>query len=196
MAETTTGEVGGGVGGVRARSRGDERRWWAGLVGSLAIVLAVALIGGALTTPGMMPEAQFGGRSFYGWLVKPTWTPPGWLFGPVWATLYVLMAIAAWRVWRARTGRGAIAEWGRARRRGLALYGVQLVLNVAWSGLFFYARRPGWALVNILALDLAVTLTLVLFWRVRRVAGLLMVPYLAWLLFATALNAAIVVLNR
>jgi len=185
------------VSGLRAASPSDERRrWWAGLVGSLAIVLAVALVGGALTMPGMMPEAAYGGRSFYGWLVKPAWTPPGWLFGPAWATLYILMAVAAWRVWRARSGRGTLATWSRARRRGLALYAVQLLLNVAWAGIFFYARRPGWALVDILALDVVVALTLVQFWRVRRVAGALLVPYLGWILFATALNAAIVVLNR
>jgi hypothetical protein len=87
MAETRTGAL-------RAASReAAERRWWAGLVGSFAIVLVVALAASALTMPGLMPEAALGGRSFYGWLVKPAWTPPVSLFGPIWAALYIMLAI-------------------------------------------------------------------------------------------------------
>ncbi len=127
-------------------------------------------------------------KTWYPGLVKPSWTPPGWLFAPVWTALYVGMAVAGWRVWRRLTGAAAFGV--------LRLYGTQLMLNAMWSVLFFGMRRPDLALVNIVGLWLLLVLALVIFWRVDRIAGILWAPYVAWVSFATALNAAIWSLNR
>lgn len=136
--------------------------------------------------------AGFGGMfspgEWYAGLQKPDFTPPNWVFGPAWTTLYTLMAVAAWLVWRARR----ITDVWPA----LAMFLVQLALNGAWSALFFGAQWPEAALVDLIALDLAVAVTVVLFWRVRRLAGVLLIPYLLWIGYATALNYGIWVLNR
>jgi tryptophan-rich sensory protein len=125
---------------------------------------------------------------WYATLIKPTWTPPEWAFGPVWTALYVLMAVAAWLVWRERAQTSiAIA---------LMLYGVQLILNVMWPALFFGFRSPGAGLVGIAMLWAAIGGTLVAFWRARRLAGWLLVPYLLWVSYAAALNWALWRLNR
>ena len=150
------------------------------LVASLALVFAVAAIGGAATTRGL--------RDWYDELDRAPWNPPGWVFGPAWTVLYVLMAVAAWLV--ARTGLDR-----REVQVALALYLAQLALNLAWSWLFFGAREPGWALVDILLLCVLVAATMVAFWRVDTTAGWLLVPYLAWIVFATSLNAWIVLKN-
>ena len=153
-----------------------SRRGLVGLAVSLGLVAVVAAVGGAVTS-GAVPE-------WYDTLPLPTWAPPRWLFGPVWSALYLAMAVAAWLVWR---------RDGLAGARGpLALYGVQLALNLGWSLVFFGLRAPLLGLLEILLLDIAVAATLVAFGRRDRVAGLLLAPYLAWALFATALNAAIV----
>lgn len=110
------------------------------------------------------------------------------MFGPAWTVLYALMAVAAWLV--ARTG---LDE--RAVQVALALYGVQLALNLAWSLLFFGARAPGWALADIVALVALVAATTIAFWRIDATAGWLLVPYLAWIVFATTLNIWIVLRN-
>ena len=114
---------------------------------------------------------------WYDSLAKPEWNPPSWIFGPVWTVLYLMMAIAAWMVWK-RNG------W----RQPIRLYFLQLVLNAAWTPIFFGAHQPGWALVDILALWIAVLLTLLTFLRVSKAAGWLLVPYLAWVTFAAFLN--------
>jgi tryptophan-rich sensory protein len=134
------------------------------------------LITFAAPMPGVLspPDAWYAG------LDKPSWNPPGWIFGPAWTLLYTLMAIAACLVWR----RGGFT----LQRGPLALYLLQLALNAAWSPLFFGAHAIGWALVDIVALWIAITLTLATFRRVSRASGLLFVPYLAWVTFATALN--------
>ncbi len=129
-----------------------------------------------------------GQGDWYAGLSKPAWNPPGWLFGPVWTTLYALMAVAAWLVWR----RGG---W-RAQRGPLGLYLVQLALNAAWTPLFFGLRWPLAGLVDIVLLLAAVVATLAAFVRVRRWAGLLLVPYLLWVSFATVLNFTLWQLNR
>lgn len=123
----------------------------------------------------------FGPDEWYTKLPKPTWTPPGWLFGPVWTFLYTAMAVAAGLV-QSRTG------W---RHPALALYAVQLVLNALWSPLFFGLHRPDLALGDIVVLWLAIVATAVAFGRIIPVAGLLFVPYVAWVTFAAVLNAAI-----
>ena len=131
--------------------------------------------------------AAVGGRflpgEWYRALDKPAWTPPGWVFGPAWTLLYLSMGVAAWLVWRERLGQRALLP--------LALFGAQLVLNGLWSWLFFGLRRPDLALADIVALWLAIAATIVAFWGVRPVAGALLLPYLAWVTFATALNADI-----
>ncbi|WP_405435873.1 tryptophan-rich sensory protein [Streptomyces avidinii] len=123
----------------------------------------------------------------YSALVRPGWAPPAWLFGPVWTVLYGMMAVAAWLVGR---------QPDRLRvRRAHVWWSVQLALNLAWTPLFFAARQFGLALLDIVLLLAALATTVVLFWRLSRTAALLLVPYLVWVAFATALNASIWQLN-
>jgi tryptophan-rich sensory protein len=151
-----------------------------GLVVFLAICFGAAGLGSALTGPAI--------ASWYAALQKPSWTPPNWLFGPVWSLLYLMMALAAWLVWR-RVGIAAAAA-------PLALFGLQLAFNVAWSGLFFALRMPGAAFAEILVLWAFILATLIAFWRVSPGAGILMAPYLAWVTLAAALNFAVWTMNR
>ncbi|MBP6876015.1 MAG: tryptophan-rich sensory protein [Candidatus Eisenbacteria bacterium] len=144
---------------------------------SLALVAAVAAYG-----------SQFSPAPWYQEIPKPSWTPPGWLFGPVWTALYLMMAFAAWLVWRTRASRAVIGP--------IAVYVLQLALNGLWSYLFFGLRRFGLALVDLVALWALIAITIVLFWRIRRLAGALLLPYLAWVTFAGFLNHAIWALNR
>lgn len=128
--------------------------------------------------------------SVSGWyrtLAKPSWTPPDWVFGPVWSALYSTMAVAGWLVWRAE---------GPTRRKALTLFGIQLGLNVAWSGCFFALRRPGLAVLNLLVLLGAIAATTHAFWRLSRFAATLMLPYLLWSTFAAVLNSSIWWMNR
>ncbi|MGI5860644.1 MAG: TspO/MBR family protein [Myxococcales bacterium] len=148
-----------------------------GLLGFLAVTFAIGF-GGAALAPGA------GVGTWYESLPKAPWNPPGWIFGPVWTALYVLMSVAAWLVWRAR---GSL----RAVSFPLSLYALQLVLNGLWTLLFFGQQLVVAALVDIVALLVAIAVTLGAFWRVRRAAGALLVPYLAWVAFATSLNAYI-----
>ncbi len=146
-----------------------------GLVALVVVCFAAAGVGGALmsrTPPDWYPSLQ-----------KPAWTPPGWVFGPVWTFLYLTMAGAAWLVWR----RGDLRE----ARLPLGLFGLQLALNAAWPGLFFGLRMPGPAFVELCALWCVLLATVIAFFRESRAAGLLLVPYLAWSTFAGVLNLAI-----
>lgn len=128
---------------------------------------------------------------WYATLVRPELSPPNWVFGPVWTVLYACMAVVAVRLWNARGKKGMRrkATWA------LSAFGVQLALNLAWSPLFFGAHMPGVALVDIIAMWVAIVATIVLAARVDRVSAWLLAPYLAWVSFALYLNAAIVVLN-
>jgi len=146
-----------------------------GLIVLLIVCFAAAGIGGAVTTPKI--------DNWYATLTKPSWNPPNWIFGPVWSGLYLSMAVAAWLVWRQRGLSGAVGP--------LTLFGLQLVLNAAWSGLFFGLQNPGAAFVDVVALWAAIAATMVAFWLRSTVAGLLFVPYLAWVSFAAVLNLAI-----
>jgi translocator protein len=142
---------------------------------SMGVCFAAAALGGLATYPNI--------DNWYASLNKPAWTPPDAVFGPVWMMLYFLMALAAWLVWRCRA---------RASVRGpLALFGVQLGLNAAWSWLFFGLHSPGGGMIDIVLLLAAIVATLAAFWRRSRVAGILLVPYLAWVAFAGILNFAI-----
>ncbi|RYF35822.1 MAG: tryptophan-rich sensory protein [Comamonadaceae bacterium] len=148
-------------------------RSWLGLAGWLAVAYAAAALGA-------LASAQAG--PFYLQLARPAWAPPPGVFGPVWTVLYGSMGVAAWWVWRSA---------GEGRRVALALFVAQLAVNTLWSWLFFHSRLGGWAFADILLLDVLVVATLAAFWRVRRGAGLLLAPYLAWIAFATALTWAV-----
>ena len=148
-----------------------HRHPWAGLAAWLALSAAVAAIGG-------IASADAG--AFYRQLDLPAWAPPAWLFGPVWTVLYAAMAVAAWQVWRAPAG--------PARRTALTLYLVQLVPNTLWSWLFFAWHKGALAMADIALLWVLIVATIAMFRRVRPVSAALLVPYLAWVSFASALN--------
>lgn len=154
------------------------RHPYLGLVVALIVCFAVAGLGGWATASSV--------GTWYATLAKPAFNPPNWVFSPVWTLLYAMMAVAAWRVWRTD---------GRLASLPLAVFGLQLALNLAWSVLFFGLRLPLAALIDVLALVAAIAATLVLFMRCDRIAGWLIVPYLAWVIFASGLNLAIVHLN-
>ncbi len=149
-----------------------------GLVGWLAISFAASGIGAF---------ASVSAGSFYGQLVQPSWAPPSSVFGPVWTVLYALIGIAAWMVWRA----GGL----RTHRSAMTLFLAQLAVNALWSWLFFAWHRGAWAFFDIVLLWLLIAATLVSFWRIRPLAGALLIPYLLWVSFATALNYSIWQLN-
>lgn len=131
--------------------------------------------------------ASIQAQSFYGGLVQPSWAPPGWLFGPVWTILYAMMAIAAWLVWR----QGGF----KTNPKALWLFLIQLALNALWSWLFFAWQQGLWSFVNITILWLFILLTILAFWRINKLSGALLIPYLAWVSFATGLNLAMWQLN-
>ena len=139
------------------------------------LATAAAAVAGAI--------ASVRAADFYQQLAQPTWAPPAAVFGPVWSVLYVLMALAAWLVVRT-------LGWPSARP-AIALYVAQLALNALWPWIFFQWRLGGVALAEILALWTLLLLTVLAFWRARRLAGVLLLPYLAWVSFATALTWAV-----
>lgn len=145
----------------------------------LAICFAAAAIGSALTLPAI--------PMWYAGLAKPSFNPPNAVFGPVWTLLYALMAVAMWRVW--------MRSAGERRRHAVAVFALQLALNVAWSAAFFTAHSPLAGLVVIVALLAAIVWTIVVFARVDPLAAWLLAPYIAWVSFATVLNGAIWWLN-
>jgi tryptophan-rich sensory protein len=124
--------------------------------------------------------SQFGPGDWYASLAKPAFNPPNSVFAPVWTALYILMAVAAWLVWM-RAGYPG-------RNAAVILFIVQIVLNGFWSYLFFGLHRPDIAFFEIIVLWLAILLTLLLFWRIRALAGMLLIPYLLWVSFASVLN--------
>ena len=151
-------------------------QWWALLI-SVALCFGAAGVGSRFTGSSV--------STWYQGLIKPGWTPPDVVFGPVWTLLYILMAVAAWLVWRR----------GERFSLPLILFVCQLVLNAGWSALFFGLRRPDLAFIEIQALWIAILATAVTFRRVDPLAGWLLLPYLLWTGFAVALNAAIWQLN-
>lgn len=153
-------------------------RQWLGLAGWLALAFATAAVGAA---------ASVSAKPFYAELMRPAWAPPGWLFGPVWTTLYALMGVSAWLVWRERGFAGA--------RTALALFIVQLAVNALWSWLFFAWRLGGPAFAEVLLLWCLIVATVFVFWRIKPLAAVLLLPYLAWVTFASALTFAVWRLN-
>lgn len=124
--------------------------------------------------------SHFEPGAWYTTIAKPVWTPPGWLFGPVWGILYLGMSVSAWLIWRQRFHRNVMTPLG--------FYLAQLFANGLWSWLFFGSQLIGSALIDLLVLVLLIVVTLVLFMKIDRKAGYLLVPYLLWVCFATALN--------
>lgn len=167
---------------TRSDVRPTRKAWPAAVVYGVAVV-AVAGIGGWATSAGQ------GTDGWYADADKPFFTPPGWLFGPVWTVLYAAMAVAAWRLSRRREEGGA--EAGTL----LKLWWLQLALNFLWTPLFFAGELLWLAFVDIVLLDVVVAVLVARAWRVDRVAAWLLAPYLAWILFATALNAGVAALN-
>jgi tryptophan-rich sensory protein len=155
--------------------RAPHRNQWLMLAAFLGVVAVVAVVGGLAATSA---------KEVYGRLEQPPWAPPASLFGPVWTVLYVTIAVAGWLYWRTD-----------GETRGFAAYGVGLLFNLLWTPLFFEGGAAGLALADILLLDAAVVVTIVLFGRRSKLAAALLVPYLGWILYATALNTAIIVLN-
>ena len=149
----------------------------------LAFWIALCVGGGALI--GVM--TQGGDSTWYASLNKPSWTPPSWIFAPVWTTLYAAMAVAAWLV-------GREGGWSQ-QRLPLIVFLAQLTLNFAWSPIFFGVHQITGALVDIVALWLMIVLAIRVFVRVQRAAAWLFAPYLAWVSFATVLNATIAWMN-
>lgn len=158
---------------MTARSR------WIGLLVFIGICLGAGGLGAIATTPEI--------EGWYKTIEKPSWNPPDYIFGPVWTTLYIMMAVAAWLVWK--------PEGFKPATTPLTLFAIQLGLNVAWSWIFFGMHQPGWAFAEIVILWLLIVATTVAFFRRSKVAGGLMVPYLAWVSFASVLNFAIWRLN-
>ena len=151
------------------------------LVVSLTIPLAVGGLSGFATARGV--------AEWYPTLAKPSFNPPSWVFGPVWTVLYIMMGVAAFLVWRTGLDMDGV-------KIALIAFAIQLALNGLWSILFFGMQQPGWALIEIIALWAAIGATIRLFWRVTPTAGALLLPYWAWVTFATVLNAALWWLNR
>lgn len=149
-----------------------------GLVGWLILSFTAAAVGAL---------ASIQANSFYSQLAQPDWAPPPGIFGPVWSVLYALMGIAAWLVWRCGGFRG--------NRQALTLFLLQLVINALWSWLFFAWHQGGLALADVLLLWMLIMATLVSFWRARPLAGVLLIPYLLWVGFASILNLSLWQLN-
>lgn len=140
-----------------------------GLAGWMAVCFAASMTG-AIISP----------DDWYANLDKPSWNPPNWIFGPVWVTLYFMMAFSAWTVWK----QGGWAE----QRKPLICFLCQLTLNAAWTPLFFGLHKPALAFVNIVLLGVVIVITMTHFWRVSSIATYLLIPYLAWVSFASYLN--------
>jgi benzodiazapine receptor len=146
------------------------------LIGWITLCYAAAAAGAVFTT-----------GNWYAILNKPTWSPPGWLFGPVWTLLYTMMGVSAWMVWKGR---------GDAHRRPIIVFLIQLALNAIWTPLFFGARQIGMAFIEIIVLWFAILATIIAFRRVSTTAAWLLIPYLLWVTFASVLNGALWWMNR
>lgn len=156
----------------------------ASLAVGLAVSIAICGLAGAI---GGIATADSVTGDWFVELAKPAWNPPNWIFGPVWSILYLMMGIAAWWVWK---------QAGLAKAKfTLAWFGFHLMLNTAWSILFFGMEQPGWAAIEIVVLWLSIAISMRLFFRHSKLAAGLLIPYLMWVSFATCLNFAIWSLN-
>ena len=144
-------------------------------------------LGASFAAGGIGAVASASAAAFYGSLSQPSWAPPPWLFGPVWSVLYILIGVAAWLVWRRHGLTGASTA--------LRLFGIQLLANALWTWLFFVWHLGAISLAEIIVLWLLIAATVSAFWRLNRLAALMLVPYLAWVSFASALTFSLWRLN-
>ena len=157
-----------------------QKKLWISFVVFIFLCFTVEIVGSFWTKETV--------STWYPTLVKPSWTPPDWVFGPVWSCLYIMIAVSGWLIYR--------AEHSHKRSVALMLYGGQLALNFIWSFLFFSLRSPALGLIDIVLLCLLISLTIIKAWWVRPLASLLLIPYLIWVMYATSLNAGIWLLNK
>jgi tryptophan-rich sensory protein len=148
-------------------------------LGCILLTMTIGGISGIATIDGV--------KGWYTTLNKPSFNPPNYLFGPLWTALYFLMGVSLYIILNQPASAG--------RRRALTIFGVQLALNFFWSVIFFNFHEPGWALADIILMWIAIVAMIVTFYRIDKTAGLLQLPYIAWVSFATLLNGAIVYLN-
>jgi len=158
-----------------ARDRATHVPSWLVLIGFVLLCQLAGGLGAVATDPGLYRELE-----------RPTWAPPGWLFGPVWLFLYTTMGIAAWLVWKSEAP---------TRNRALIAFGIQLALNALWTPVFFGVPSLGGGLVVIALLNVAILVTTIELGRISQLAAWLLVPYASWVGFATALNAKLWLLN-
>lgn len=156
-----------------------QKKIWISFIVFILLCLIVQVVGSVWTNETV--------TTWYPTLVKPSWTPPDWVFGPVWSLLYIMIAVSGWLIYRAKNS--------RERSVALMLYGGQLALNFIWSFLFFSLRSPILGLIDIVFLCLLISLTIIKAWPVNRLASILLIPYLVWVMYATSLNAGIWLLN-
>ena len=157
-----------------------QKQWWISFIIFILLCLIVQIVGSLWTRETVL--------TWYPTLIKPSWTPPDWIFGPVWSCLYLMIAVSGWLMYR--------AEYSQKRAVALMLYGSQLALNFIWSFLFFSLQSPILGLIDIILLCLFISLTIIKAWPVSRLASILLIPYLLWVLYATSLNVGIWLLNR
>ncbi|PWB53302.1 MAG: TspO protein [Candidatus Methanoperedenaceae archaeon] len=150
------------------------------IIASITICLFAGFLGSVFTTPAI--------PTWYATLIKPSFAPPNWVFFPVWTTLFVMMGISLYLVWR-----NGLED--KQVKKALVIFAVQLILNVLWSAVFFGFRSPSGALVEIFVLWISIVFTIRIFMKVSRTAGLLLLPYLIWVSFAAFLNFMIWRLN-
>lgn len=148
---------------------------------AVAIPLLVGSLSGFFTVTGV--------ESWYQTIEKPSWNPPNWIFGPVWTTLYIMIGIALFLVWKEDTSE-------ELKKIAFNLFAVQLILNFFWSFIFFTQQQPGWALVEIIAMWFFILMTIFAFAQVNKTAAWLLVPYISWVSFAIILNYTIWQLNK
>lgn len=150
------------------------------LIIAIAIPLVVGFTSGYFTITGV--------GSWYQTIQRPSWNPPNWIFGPVWTTLYILMGIALYLVWKADVE-------SRIKKNAVLFFALQLTFNFFWSFIFFNRQQPGWAFAEIVVLWILILLTIFAFAKINRLAAWLLVPYIAWVSFASILNYTIWKLN-
>ena len=151
---------------------------------TLIICLLIPLVTGSLS--GLANVGSL--NEWYVQLNKPSFNPPGYLFGPVWTILYILMGVSLYLIWKSPAG--------KTRIKALIIFGLQMVFNFAWTFIFFYFRQMGWALVDIIILWLNIIIMIVFFYKINKFAAIIQFPYLLWVSFASVLNASIWLLNK
>jgi len=156
-----------------------SKKYLFSLLISILVVFSAGFIGSLFTTPNI--------STWYAFINKPSFSPPNWLFAPAWTLLYILMAISAFLIWQERDN--------LKTKQALTFYGIQLILNTLWSIIFFGMHNPGLASLEIIILWLFILITLIKFYKINKTAGLLFIPYLLWVSFASILNLFVWMIN-